>query len=135
MKKFVLPFLLAVLGLMVLTGCNNDDNNGGGSGTTASTSNIVGVWDWTDPDSGMTVIGYYGFDANGTGVAGFEGIVSYFNWRTSGNNLYITHTSGFTFDLVGGFTEEWTYTLTNNNNTLRIDSRQEAGVTWTYTRN
>ena len=87
---------------------------------------LVGSWDFM----GLGV--YYVFNADGTGIRGFEAIpdmIGYFDWTASNGILRITVTEGFG---VVGFTEEWNYVIEGNQ--LDIDSRQVAGIEWSYTR-
>ncbi|MCL2620668.1 MAG: hypothetical protein FWD97_07025 [Defluviitaleaceae bacterium] len=116
MKKIILPALLLVFGLVLFAGCGNRDGDA---------SPLVGSWDWED-----TLIGYYVFNADGTGI---RHSVNHFEWHTDGDLLTLNFVSGPLFDSHFTNNELWTWVMTDNN-TLTITSRHMEGFTWTYTR-
>jgi len=71
-------------------------------------------WSW-DMDGDYT----YVFHADGTGTRGFSGDIESFEWRTAGDHLMIGM-------------ESWTFAIEGD--ILTIDSRQEAGTTFSYIR-
>ena len=78
---------------------------------------LVGTWAW-DIDDSFTYI----FSDDGTLVRGFDGLEDEYNWGTEdGEHLMIGS---------GPFAESWTYTISNN--VLTLESRQEAGVVYSY---
>lgn len=117
MKRIFVAALVAVMlaGALTLTGC--------GGGQDAA---LVGTWGW-DVDASFE----YVFNADGTGTRGVTGIfVEEFNWSTSGNELRVNLTGHVPAGYVRN--ERWTYTIAGN--TLTIDSRQEAGMRYSYIR-
>ncbi|MCL2235001.1 MAG: hypothetical protein FWB98_00995 [Defluviitaleaceae bacterium] len=121
MRKFVLPALLLVFGLAIFTGCGDRPV------PVTADNPLIGTWDWPG------LPGFYVFNADGTGNRGNG--MDHFDWWTDGNLLAMNMTSGVTRDTRGVINNErWDFTLTDNGNTLRIDSRQERGMNFTYTR-
>jgi len=80
---------------------------------------LVGVWNWDD-----NALWQYTFNADGTGTMGLPDSLEIITWftpepgRLSVNSL--------------GWREEWNYTL--DGDSLILDSRQQADVTYTHTR-
>ena len=79
---------------------------------------LVGTWEWNLDREFV-----YNFMADGTGTRGFPGAIESFTWETSDDHLVIRLTL---------MDESWTFTISGDN--LRIDSRQVAGMTWSYIR-
>ena len=75
---------------------------------------LVGTWDWDE-----SALFTYVFNADGTGTRGIPGNIESFEWRTIGDNLMIDF-------------ESWTFTIEDG--VLTIDSRQIAGMTFSYIR-
>ena len=116
MKKFFIAICVVALlaGALTLTAC-------GGSQDEA----LVGVWEW---DMGPAFT--YTFRADGTGSRGVPGIeYETFRWSTSGDRLNVNRDQSASGEIRN---ERWTYTISGNR--LTIDSRQEAGLTFTYIR-
>ena len=89
-------------------------------GNDVSDSPLVGQWSWIE---GADYV--YTFEADGTGSRGIPGQMETFNWSIPGDGrLRISGT--------GIAAEQWNYTITGD--TLRIDSRQVSGLTFSYTR-
>jgi hypothetical protein len=81
---------------------------------------LVGTWEW-DVDSSYT----YTFNADGTGSRGFTFMSEDFEWMTMGDDHLVIE-----MGLVG--VESWTFTISDG--VLTIDSRQIAGMTYSYIR-
>ncbi|MCL2392208.1 MAG: hypothetical protein FWC66_06300 [Oscillospiraceae bacterium] len=75
---------------------------------------LVGTWSW-DMDDSYT----YVFNADGTGTRGFTGATETFVWSTDDDLLVIG-------------LEQWTFTISDG--VFTIDSRQVAGMTFSYNR-
>ncbi|MDR2166950.1 MAG: hypothetical protein LBE35_03750 [Clostridiales bacterium] len=125
MRKFVLPILLLILGLVIFAACGNDDHE------------IVGTWIWNDcpnipPSTPIT------FNSNGTGnrdwFSGFlGGAPEHFDWTINGNHLVIDITRGFAIDAGFATRENWTVNISGNS--MTISSLDEPGLIYFYTRN
>ncbi|MCL2575589.1 MAG: hypothetical protein FWE33_04065 [Defluviitaleaceae bacterium] len=120
MKKFVLPVVLLVLGLLVFAACNSsqdvDQNNP-----------LIGAWSWDEVALDYT----YTFNADGTGsrggvMFGFEN----FTWWTTNNDsrLELRITNPDEGNLAN---QSWNVIL--NGNSLTLESRQTDEV-YHYTR-
>ena len=90
----------------------------------SETSALIGSWSWESTNW------LYTFNADGTGTRGAPGDRETFRW----SNPQLGHLSLHRDNPQAGEirVELWTYTITGN--TLTIVSRQEAGVTFSYTR-
>ena len=119
MRK-ALYFLLIVLlvgGMMSLTGCI------GGNGEQDEA--LVGQWVW---DGDSTYV--YDFNSDGTGQRGGGHFgVETFTWSTSGDELRINRDQAARDEIRN---ERWNYTISGD--VLTIESRQEAGMIFSYTR-
>ncbi|MCL2368064.1 MAG: hypothetical protein FWC72_03635 [Oscillospiraceae bacterium] len=151
-KKLLLALLLLAIVSVALVGCGGGTTTPAATpepteapGTTAPaatpepteapgavtlpadvTSSLVGSWDF----DGLGV--YYVFNADGTGLRGFEllpDMMAYIEWEAANGILQITVTEGFGYT---GFTEEWNYVIEGD--VLSIDSRQVPGIEFSYTR-
>jgi len=80
---------------------------------------LVGTWEWDYDDSFA-----YVFYADGRGTRGFTGHAEEFEWRTEGDDHLIIGS--------GALAEHWTFAISGD--MLTIDSRQVAGMTFSYIR-
>jgi hypothetical protein len=108
MKKYLSLFLLAAVlaGVLTLTACGGELDGA-----------LVGEWEWEE----ITLINLI-FEEGGRGrrnwdIDNFET----YRWTTNGDRLTINRDSHPRDELRN---ERWTYTLSNNNNTLTIQSQQ-----------
>ncbi|MCL2350245.1 MAG: hypothetical protein FWC67_02075 [Defluviitaleaceae bacterium] len=126
MKKFVLPVLLLVMGLVLLTAC------GGGSRRqdVESDNPLIGTWSWNWDDSWR-----YVFNADGYGTRGVSGTPGFerFEWWTEGNDLLrLNMTSGHIFD-NRNYRNDYRFTFTINGDELTLDNR-DLDERFTYIR-
>ena len=115
MNKQLLGTLALVLTL-TLTSC--------GAGGTQSPE-LFGTWAWNENELYHTT-----FNADGTGTRGLPDEIESFRWSNpEPGRLTITRDR-----LIDAYirVEQWNYTITGN--TFTIDSRQEAGTRFVYTR-
>jgi hypothetical protein len=116
----ILALALAAFMGVAFAGC--------GGGADVSEHALVGTWAW-NTNAGFT----YVFNADGTGVRGGAGMPRQgFSWSIPSDgrlNIDIDRA-----DVVQGTrrAERWDYSITNN--VVTIESRQESGVRFSYTR-
>ncbi|MCL2855768.1 MAG: hypothetical protein FWE21_09165 [Defluviitaleaceae bacterium] len=120
MRKFVLPVIMLVFGLALLTGCGDRPV------PVTADNPLIGTWDFPG------IPGFYVFNADGTGNRGLG--LDFFDWWTDGDLLAMNMTSGYAHSGRYINNERWTFTLSDNDNTLRINSRQDRNLSFTYTR-
>ena len=118
--------LVVVAALAVgLAGCGSDDDNGNGNGTAtggATTSALVGTWDWLG-------IPYYVFNADGTGTM-FDSPI---RWTASNGVVSMCITPDTCGDTCAD-PNAWAWYYEISGNQLTITSTLTEDLTFTYTR-
>ena len=96
---------------------------------------LIGTWSWDDDP-----LWQYDFLADGTGLRGREGSPALFDWSTPEPGVLWIETPlpedaldhDLDEDALALIREEWNYTI--DGDSLILDSRQLAGMTYSYTR-
>ncbi|MCL2839037.1 MAG: hypothetical protein FWE04_08285 [Oscillospiraceae bacterium] len=132
MCKRLILVVLALVMVTTLTGCFDilDDIFGGvydtydsydmPDGVEISDHPLVGTWAWDGNGSWQ-----YIFDGDGTGTRGIFPDIETFRWS-------IPEAGHITMNIRGGMREQWSYTI--DGAVFTLDSRQVAGVTYSYVR-
>ncbi|MCL2604216.1 MAG: hypothetical protein FWD90_07035 [Defluviitaleaceae bacterium] len=117
-KKFIFILFTTILtGMLTLSACGGRDEA------------LTGEWAWCEFSEVKLI-----FDEDGTGIRNWSSeVFEGYRWSTSGERLVINLD-----EVTQGQTrsERWTYTLSDNGNTLTIQSqhRDETDVIFTYYR-
>ena len=126
MKKiFIMVALLFVV--ITLSACDRNDSNGETGG-----SELVGTWVYEEFSDWIYIFYDDGTGRRGlvdSGVYGIHGEAS-FEWESEDGNLDIDCSVGLFGDHFNP--DKWTYTIEGD--TLILESRQERGLVYRYTR-
>jgi len=132
MFKRLIMVVLGLVMVVTLTGCFDvlDDIFGGAydsydwddtsDSVETATHPLIGTWAWDGNGSWQ-----YIFDSDGTGTRGIFPDIETFRWS-------IPEDGHITMNIRGGMREQWSYTIDGAEFTL--DSRQVAGMTYSYLR-